>query len=63
MLLTFTELYLMQVHESVERLYKKPARSESCIAEAYLTEECVRFCSEFLKKQQVMERNLIEIPS
>ncbi|XP_013645445.1 uncharacterized protein LOC106350049 [Brassica napus] len=29
---------------------RNPARPEGCIAEAYLAEECVRFCSEFLKK-------------
>ena len=29
---------------------RNPARPEGCIAEAYLAEECVRFCSQFLKK-------------
>lgn len=29
---------------------RNTARPEGCIAEAYLAEECVRFCSEFLKK-------------
>ncbi|XP_010451895.1 PREDICTED: uncharacterized protein LOC104734088 [Camelina sativa] len=29
---------------------RNPARPEGCIAESYLAEECVRFCSDFLKK-------------
>ncbi|XP_013594286.1 PREDICTED: uncharacterized protein LOC106302291 [Brassica oleracea var. oleracea] len=29
---------------------RNPARPEGCIAESYLAEECIRFCSEFLKK-------------
>ena len=29
---------------------RNPARPEGCIAEAYLAEECVWFCSQFLKK-------------
>ncbi|XP_048611568.1 uncharacterized protein LOC125585897 [Brassica napus] len=40
---------------------RNPARPEGCIAEAYLAEECVRFCSEFLKKttsyEEKRERN------
>ncbi|XP_010418679.1 PREDICTED: uncharacterized protein LOC104704260 [Camelina sativa] len=37
------------------------ARPEGCIAESYLAEECMRFCSDFLKKttnaDEKMERN------
>ncbi|XP_020865779.1 uncharacterized protein LOC110224236 [Arabidopsis lyrata subsp. lyrata] len=29
---------------------RNPARPEGCIAESYLAEECVQFCSDFLKK-------------
>lgn len=29
---------------------RNPARPEGCIAESYMAEECMRFCSEFLKK-------------
>lgn len=36
---------------------RNPARPEGCIAEAYLAEECVRFCSEFLKKTTSVEEN------
>ena len=38
------------------------ARPEGCIAESYLAEECIRFCSEFLKKttnvQEKVDRNM-----
>ena len=35
------------------------ARPEGCIAESYLSEECMRFCSEFLKKSiQVEEKQV-----
>ncbi|XP_056842958.1 uncharacterized protein LOC108829523 [Raphanus sativus] len=41
---------------------RNPARPEGCIAECYLAEECIRFCSEFLKKttnvQEKEERNM-----
>ncbi|XP_048611476.1 uncharacterized protein LOC125585824 [Brassica napus] len=37
-------------------------RPEGCIAESYLAEECIRFCSEFLKKtknvQEKVDRNM-----
>ena len=40
---------------------RNPARPEGCIAECYLAEECIRFCSEFLKKttnvQEKQDRN------
>lgn len=40
---------------------RNPARPEGCIAESYLAEECVRFCSDFLKKtisvEEELERN------
>lgn len=40
---------------------RNTARPEGCIAEAYLAEECVRFCSDFLKKttnvDEKIERN------
>ncbi|XP_020871750.1 uncharacterized protein LOC110225867 [Arabidopsis lyrata subsp. lyrata] len=40
---------------------RNPARPEGCIAECYLAEECVQFCSEFLKKstnvQEKLDRN------
>ncbi|XP_010424529.1 PREDICTED: uncharacterized protein LOC104709653 [Camelina sativa] len=29
---------------------RNPTRPEGCIAESYIAEECVRFCSDFLKK-------------
>ena len=34
---------------------RNPARPEGCIAESYLAEECIRFCSEFLKKTTNVE--------
>lgn len=34
---------------------RNPARPEGCIAEAYLAEECIRFCDEFLKKTTSVE--------
>jgi len=41
---------------------RNPARPEGCIAESYLAEECIRFCSEFLKKttnvQEKVDRNM-----
>ncbi|CAE6176640.1 unnamed protein product [Arabidopsis arenosa] len=41
---------------------RNPARPEGCIAESYLAEECMQFCSEFLKKttsvEEKPERNL-----
>ncbi|CAA7048867.1 unnamed protein product [Microthlaspi erraticum] len=40
---------------------RNPARPEGCIAESYLAEECIQFCSEFLKKttnvQDKVDRN------
>src|SRR5438445_12886728 len=40
---------------------KNTARPEGCIAESYLAEECMRFCSEFLKtsiqKEEKEDRN------
>ncbi|XP_010474311.1 PREDICTED: uncharacterized protein LOC104753810 [Camelina sativa] len=36
---------------------RNPARPEGCIAECYLAEECIQFCSEFLKKStNVLEK-------
>lgn len=41
---------------------RNPARPEGCIAECYLAEECIQFCSEFLKKstnvQEKLDRNI-----
>ncbi|XP_018475621.1 uncharacterized protein LOC108846934 [Raphanus sativus] len=41
---------------------RNPARPEGCIAESYLAEECMKFCSEFLKKstnvEDKIERNM-----
>lgn len=41
---------------------RNTARPEGFIAESYLAEECIRFCSEFLKKttnvQDKMDRNI-----
>ena len=41
---------------------RNPARPEGCIAESYLAEECMKFCSDFLKKstnvQDKVERNM-----
>ena len=37
---------------------KNTARPEGCIAESYLAEECMRFCSEFLKKTTNVEEKL-----
>ncbi|XP_020874040.1 uncharacterized protein LOC110226484 isoform X2 [Arabidopsis lyrata subsp. lyrata] len=37
---------------------RNPARPEGCIAESYLAEECVRFCSDFLKKTTNVEEKL-----
>lgn len=34
---------------------RNPARPEGCIAESYLAEECMRFCSEFLKNTTHVE--------
>lgn len=34
---------------------RNPARPEGCIAEAYLAEECMRFCSQFLKNTTNVE--------
>nr|AAC97237.1 putative TNP2-like transposon protein [Arabidopsis thaliana] len=34
---------------------RNPARPEGCIAESYLAEECMRFCSDFLKKTTSVE--------
>ena len=34
---------------------RNPARPEGCIAESYLAEECVQFCSDFLKKTTMVE--------
>ena len=41
---------------------RNPARPKGCIVESYLAEECMRFCSEFLKNstnvQDKIERNM-----
>ncbi|CAE6012555.1 unnamed protein product [Arabidopsis arenosa] len=37
---------------------RNPARPEGCIAESYLAEECVQFCSDFLKKSTSVEEKL-----
>lgn len=34
---------------------RNPARPEGCIAESYLAEECMEFCSAFLKKTTRVE--------
>lgn len=34
---------------------RNTAQPEGCIAESYLGEECIRFCSEFLKKSIQLE--------
>ncbi|XP_013632806.1 PREDICTED: uncharacterized protein LOC106338356 [Brassica oleracea var. oleracea] len=46
----------------LKNFVRNPARPEGCIAESYLAEECMKFCSEFLKKstnvQDKIERNM-----
>ena len=37
---------------------RNTARPEGCIAESNLEEECMRFCSEFLKKKTSVEEKL-----
>ena len=37
---------------------RNTARPEGCIAESYLVEECMRFCSEFLKNTTSVEEKL-----
>ena len=37
---------------------RNTARPEGCIAESYLAEECIRFCSEFLKKTTSVEEKI-----
>lgn len=37
---------------------RNPARPEGCIAESYLAEECMEFCSAFLKKTTNVEDKL-----
>ncbi|CAA7059754.1 unnamed protein product [Microthlaspi erraticum] len=37
---------------------RNPARPEGCIAESYLAEECMQFCSAFLKKTTNVEEKL-----
>lgn len=34
---------------------RNPSRPEGCIAESYLAEECMKFCSNFLKKTTNVE--------
>ena len=54
-------LILFRYMKVLKDFVRNPARPEGCIAEAYLAEECVRFCSEFLKKttsyEEKRERN------
>ncbi|CAA7034547.1 unnamed protein product [Microthlaspi erraticum] len=41
--------------------FRNPARPEGCIAESYLAEECIQFCSDFLRNttsvQEKLDRN------
>ena len=36
--------------KTLKKCVRNPARPERCIAESYLAEECIAFCSEFLKQ-------------
>ncbi|XP_020258863.1 uncharacterized protein LOC109835292 [Asparagus officinalis] len=36
--------------KTLKKCVRNPARPEGCIAESYLAEECIAFCSEFLKQ-------------
>ena len=46
----------------LKNFVKNTARPEGCIAESYLAEECIKFCSKFLKKttnvEDKSERNM-----
>lgn len=42
---------------------RNPARPEGCIAESYLAEECMQFCSDFLRKTASVEDSKKEILS
>ena len=46
----------------LKNFVRNTARPEGCIAESYLAEECIKFCSEFLKKttnvEDKSERNM-----
>ncbi|XP_010513512.1 PREDICTED: uncharacterized protein LOC104789527 [Camelina sativa] len=58
----FRWMYPFERYMKVLKDYvRNTARPEGCIAECYLSEECIRFCSEFLKKttnvQEKMDRN------
>ncbi|XP_048599722.1 uncharacterized protein LOC125579871 [Brassica napus] len=59
----FRWVYPFERYMKVLKDFKRnPARPEGCIAESYLAEECIRFCSEFLKKttnvQEKVDRNM-----
>ncbi|CAA7056519.1 unnamed protein product [Microthlaspi erraticum] len=58
----FRWMYPFERYMKVLKDYvRNPARPEGCIAESYLAEECIQFCSEFLKKttnlQDKVDRN------
>ncbi|XP_048596428.1 uncharacterized protein LOC106359135 [Brassica napus] len=59
----FRWMYPFERYMKVLKDYiRNPARPEGCIAECYLAEECIRFCSDFLKKttnvQEKVDRNI-----
>ncbi|XP_040371992.1 uncharacterized protein LOC112192328 isoform X2 [Rosa chinensis] len=45
--------------KTLKDFVRNPARLEGCIAESYLAEECMRFCTEFLKKTIHMEEKQV----
>ncbi|XP_010490056.1 PREDICTED: uncharacterized protein LOC104767772 [Camelina sativa] len=47
-------MYMMVLKDFV----RNPAKPEGCMAESYLVEECIHFCSEFLKKTTNVEEKL-----
>ncbi|CAA7025078.1 unnamed protein product [Microthlaspi erraticum] len=58
----FRWMYPFERYMKVLKDYvRNPARPEGCIAESYLSEECMRFCAAFLKKttnvEEKAERN------
>jgi len=53
--------FIFRYMKVLKDFVRNTARPEGCIAEAYLAEECMRFCSDFLKKttnaEEEIERN------
>src|SRR5438045_8014109 len=54
-------IFMYRYMKIIKDYVKNTARPEGCIAESYLAEECMRFCSEFLKtsiqKEEKEDRN------